>query len=154
MIPPPSGGTDHTLSRLPTRFVLAVTWCSHSRQSGQSGAPTHPIEALGVMLRMTPAQSLLDSIVNNVNAVADKTLDRVEEDCFKAPPKALGIGKAPKQQKRKVKFLGVRFIRVSGAGEAVPEMPQATAIWYLPACSYYPNAETVRMSLTRSVSMR
>ncbi|KAI8152734.1 hypothetical protein K4K49_009228 [Colletotrichum sp. SAR 10_70] len=85
------------------------------------------------MLRMTRAQSLLDSIMNNVNAVADKTLDRVEEDCFKAPPKALGIGKAPKQQGRKVKFLGVLFIRVSGAGEAVPDMPQATAIWYLPA---------------------
>ncbi|CAI0645255.1 unnamed protein product [Colletotrichum noveboracense] len=45
--------------------------------------------------------SLLDSIINNVNAVADKTLDRVEQGLSKAPPKALGFEKALKQQKKK-----------------------------------------------------
>ncbi|KAK1510527.1 uncharacterized protein CCOS01_15358 [Colletotrichum costaricense] len=44
--------------------------------------------------------SLLDSIINNVNAVADKTLDRVEQGLSKAPPKALGFEKALKQKKR------------------------------------------------------
>ncbi|WYZ40649.1 hypothetical protein EsH8_IV_000990 [Colletotrichum jinshuiense] len=43
--------------------------------------------------------SLLDSIINNVNAVADKTLDRVEQGLSKAPPKALGFEKALKQRK-------------------------------------------------------
>ncbi|CCF33490.1 hypothetical protein CH063_05670 [Colletotrichum higginsianum] len=43
--------------------------------------------------------SLLDSIINNVNAVADKTLDRVEQGLSRAPPKALGFEKALKQRK-------------------------------------------------------
>ncbi|KAL0931935.1 mind kinetochore complex component [Colletotrichum truncatum] len=45
--------------------------------------------------------SLLDSIINNVNAVADKTLDRVEQGLSRAPPKALGFEKALKQKKKK-----------------------------------------------------
>ncbi|KAF6843773.1 mind kinetochore complex component [Colletotrichum musicola] len=44
--------------------------------------------------------SLLDSVINNVNAVADKTLDRVEQGLSNAPPKALGFEKALKQKKK------------------------------------------------------
>ncbi|TDZ68214.1 Kinetochore-associated protein MTW1 [Colletotrichum trifolii] len=44
--------------------------------------------------------SLLDSVINNVNAVADKTLDRVEQGLSRAPPKNLGFEKALKQQKK------------------------------------------------------
>ncbi|OLN85783.1 Kinetochore-associated protein MTW1 [Colletotrichum chlorophyti] len=47
--------------------------------------------------------SLLDSIINNVNAVADKTLDRVEQGLSKAPPKALGFEKALKQKRSRSK---------------------------------------------------
>ncbi|KAF9872720.1 hypothetical protein CkaCkLH20_09899 [Colletotrichum karsti] len=44
--------------------------------------------------------SLLDSIINNVNAVADKTLDRVEQGLSNASPKSLGFEKALKQKKK------------------------------------------------------